>query len=55
MKVVLAKVYLLFELYDMIKAVDIGADTWGEGNLVKLKVGKKNIDVFPIFHSIIAS
>ena len=46
--------FRLFELHDMIKAVNIGADTWGEGNLVKLRVGKKNIDVFPIYHSIIA-
>ena len=46
--------FRIFELYDMIDAVNIGADTWGEGDLVKLKVGKKNIDVFPIYHSIVS-
>ena len=47
--------FRIFELHDMIKAVNIGADTWGEGDLVKLKVGNKHVDVFPTYHSIIAT
>ena len=46
--------FRIFELYDIIDAVNIGADTWGEGDLVKLKVGKKMVDVFPIYHSIVS-